>query len=205
MMVFLFFGSALLFPILFAADDKNSYGKIAELHHVDQDVISAPVSLIYFRAKFDNLRSEEGYFHINEKTTVKVLFMRRTGMYKVAFTDEATVVSIPYKADAEVFFIWPAEGKLSKIEENINEEKIQRWKKSMDICYVDLYLPNLQEILLNALLADISALPSPLTPDRSKTSRTVRKAKMTDSEVSPPIEIIIAPLPVIVIIPGIFK
>ncbi|CAJ0947115.1 unnamed protein product [Ranitomeya imitator] len=84
------------------------------------------------KTPFDNISSEED-FHMNEKTTVKVPFMRRTGMYKVTFTDLATVVSIPCKADVEVLLIWPAEGKLSEIEENINEEKIQEWKKSMDM------------------------------------------------------------------------
>ncbi|XP_069593464.1 alpha-1-antitrypsin homolog [Ranitomeya imitator] len=223
MRVFQFFGAALLFPLLFASDDNNSHGKTAKLHRVDQDVSSVLVSYIYSRAKlktpFDNISSEED-FHMNEKTTVKVPFMRRTGMYKVTFTDLATVVSIPCKADVEVLLIWPAEGKLSEIEENINEEKIQEWKKSMDMHYVDLLLPkldvsssiNVQEKLTITPLADLNSGISDLSgingEGNAKISRTVRKAifgldkKITDSDVSQIIEIIVDPPPIAVILPS---
>ncbi|XP_073494418.1 alpha-1-antitrypsin-like isoform X2 [Phyllobates terribilis] len=212
MRVFLFLGAALFFPLLFAADDYNTHGKMAELHSEDHGVIPI-LDYIYSKIKtlFDNIRIEEGDFQINEKTSVKVPFMKMRGMCKVAFTDEATVVSKPYKADAEAFFILPAEGKLSEIEENLNEETIQKWKKLMKKRYVDLSLPkinvsrsiNLQELLTNMPLVEVFSDLSGITGE----TKAVREAmpsldeKVTDSIGTIPHEIIVDPPPVIVVLP----
>ncbi|XP_073527912.1 alpha-1-antitrypsin-like [Phyllobates terribilis] len=126
--------------------EKNTHGKIPELlESVDQDAVLVLINYIYFRGKwekpFDEEWTRERNFHINENTTVKVPFMSRTGLYNVAFTKEAVVVSLHYKGDADALFILPKKGKLSKIEKNFNEETIQKWKKSMEKKYVDLSLP----------------------------------------------------------------
>ncbi|KAM4014351.1 plasma serine protease inhibitor-like [Anomaloglossus baeobatrachus] len=156
MRVFLFLGAALLFPLVLAADDSTTRGKISELlHRVDQDLIIDLINYIYFKAKLENpsdkIRTEEGDFHVNEKTIVKVPFMIIKGMYEVALTDDATMVSIPYKGLAKALFILPNEGKESKMEQTLNEETIQKWKKSMAMRDVELHLPifNVPSIINN--------------------------------------------------------
>lgn len=125
---------------------KNTNGTIAELlDSVDPDTILFLINYIYFNGKwenpFDEKWTKEGDFHVNENTTVKVPFMSRTGMYQVVFTDVATVISIPYKGDANALFILPEKGKLSEVEQNFNRESIKKWKKSMRRQLVDLFLP----------------------------------------------------------------
>ncbi|XP_069593511.1 alpha-1-antitrypsin-like isoform X2 [Ranitomeya imitator] len=185
MRVFLFLETALLFPLVFAEN-----GKTAELlHRVNQDVISVLIDCIYSRAKLDNLfdiKTEYRDFYIDKSTTVKMPFLRTTGIYNVAFTDEAAVVSIPYKSDAKVLFILPEEEKLSEIENNLSKETIQKWTKSMDMRYMDLSLPkfsvsatiNIKDVSLKVLadlFPDISDISGITGEANVKVSRAVRK------------------------------
>ncbi|XP_069805990.1 alpha-1-antitrypsin-like isoform X2 [Dendropsophus ebraccatus] len=179
--------------------EKNTQGKIAELlDSVDQDAIFVLINYIYFRGKwehpFDERLTEEGDFHVNKNTTVKVPFMSRTGMYKVAFTDEGTVVSIPYKGDANALFILPDEGKISQLEQNFNGELMLKWKKTMQRRLVDLFLPkfsvsgtiNLKETLSKLGVVDVfsnNANLSGITGKANmKVSKAVHKAALTVDE-----------------------
>ncbi|XP_071972374.1 alpha-1-antitrypsin-like [Engystomops pustulosus] len=179
--------------------ERNTHGKIADLlDSVDQDAIFVLINFIYFKAKWENPfnseRTKEGDFHVNENTTVKASFMSRTGMYNVAFNDDATVVSIPYKGGANALFILPNEGKLSEVENNFNIEKIKTWKKSMHKRLVDLFLPkfsisgtiNLKETLTKMGLVDVfsnTADLSGITGDAdSKISKAIHKAAISVNE-----------------------
>ncbi|KAM4012926.1 plasma serine protease inhibitor-like [Anomaloglossus baeobatrachus] len=146
MRVFLFLGAALLFPLVFAADDSTTGGEISELlHRVDQDLIIDLNNYIYERAKwenpFDTKWAKEGEFHIDEKKIVKMPFISRKRRYKVAFTDEATVVSIPCNGDTDALFILPETGEAFEIQQKVNEEAIHSWEKSMHKRDVDIFLP----------------------------------------------------------------
>ncbi|XP_071972370.1 alpha-1-antitrypsin-like [Engystomops pustulosus] len=179
--------------------EKNTQGKIADLlDSVDQDAILVLINYIYFQAKWENPfnseRTKEGDFHVNENTTVKASFMSRTGMYNVAFNDDATVVSIPYKGDTNAVFILPNEGKLSKVENNFNIEKTKTWKKSMHKRLVDLFLPkfsisstiNLKETLTKMGLVDVFSNTADLSGITghadSKISEAIHKAAISVNE-----------------------
>ncbi|CAJ0947604.1 unnamed protein product [Ranitomeya imitator] len=142
--------------------EKNTHGKIAELlDSVDQDTIIVLINYIYFRGKwkqpFEEDWTEEGDFHVSENTTVKVPFMTRIGAYDVAFTDEATVVSIPYEGDVNALFILPKTGKLPETEQKFNKETILKWKKSMNRrviwgnCYSEVVIPICQNQEMKSL------------------------------------------------------
>ncbi|XP_071972630.1 alpha-1-antitrypsin-like [Engystomops pustulosus] len=171
--------------------EKNTHGKIADLlDSIDQDAIFVLINYIYFKAKWENpfnsLWTKEGDFHVNENTTVKASFMSRTGMYNVAFNDDATVISIPYKGDANALFILPNEGKLSEVENNFNTEKIKT--------LVDLFIPkfsisgtvNLKETLTKMGLVDIFVNTADLfgiSGDAdSKISKAIHKAAISVNE-----------------------
>ncbi|XP_040268821.1 alpha-1-antitrypsin-like [Bufo bufo] len=179
--------------------EKNTHGKIAKLlDSVDQDAILYLISYIYFRGQWQNPFEEEltkeGDFHVNKNTTVKVPFMSRTGFYDVAFHNEATLVSIPYKGGAKAYFILPNEGELSKVEQNYSKEAFDKWKTSMRNRLVELNLPkfsvsgtvNLKEALSKMGLENVfsdSADFSAITEDATiKISKAVHKAVLSVDE-----------------------
>ncbi|XP_075117557.1 alpha-1-antiproteinase-like [Leptodactylus fuscus] len=126
--------------------EKKTQGKISEtLHSIDEDTIVILINYIDFQVK-----SESGCvgqsiedFYVNETTSVKVPYMTRTGMYNVTSTDEVTVVSIPYSGDVSALYIMPSKGKLSEIEEKLNEETVQKWENTMEMRSLELSIPNI--------------------------------------------------------------
>ncbi|XP_044128046.1 alpha-1-antitrypsin-like isoform X2 [Bufo gargarizans] len=179
--------------------EKNTHGKIAELlNSVDEKAILYLINYVYFKAKwqkpFDEESTEEEDFHVNEKTTVKVPFMFRTGYYHVAIHDDATVVSLPYKGDAKALIIMPKEGKLSEIEQHLCKEAIKKLKKSISYKFVQLRFPkvsvsgtiNLKETLSKLGIKDVfsdSADLSGITGEPNvKISKGVHKAVLTVNE-----------------------
>ncbi|XP_075700431.1 alpha-1-antitrypsin-like [Rhinoderma darwinii] len=179
--------------------EKNTHGKIAELlNSVDQDAIFVLINYIYFRGKwehpFEEKWTKDGDFHVNENTTVKVPFMTRTGMYNVAINDEATVISIPYKGNANAMFIMPAEGKLTEFEQNFSRDQIKKWKNAMHRRVVDLVLPkfsvsgtlNLKETLSKLgvvnVFSDTADLSGITDEANLKISKAVHKAVLNVDE-----------------------
>ncbi|XP_073434172.1 alpha-1-antitrypsin-like [Dendrobates tinctorius] len=179
--------------------EKNTHGKIAELlDSVDKDAIFVLINYIYFKAKwekpFEKKWTTEGDFHINENKTVKVLFMKRTGFYKVAITDEATVVSIPYKGDAGALLILPEMGKLSEMEQNLNTISVYKFKNLLRRRLVNLHLPtfsitgtvNLKEMLSKMGVVDVFSDNADLSGITSganiKISKAVHKAVLNVNE-----------------------
>ncbi|XP_069806385.1 alpha-1-antiproteinase-like isoform X2 [Dendropsophus ebraccatus] len=185
---------------------KNTDGEISKLlDSVDQDAIMVLINYMYLpyaitstpQGKWKkSLDKKEGDFHVSESTTVKVPFMVNTGWHNVAFTDEATVVSIPYNEDANALFILPRKGKFSEVEQNFNEELLIKWKKSMHTGLLKLVLPkfnisstiNLKETLSKMGLADIfsdTAGLSAITEEANmKISTAVHKTVLRVDEIN---------------------
>ncbi|XP_018414905.1 PREDICTED: alpha-1-antitrypsin-like [Nanorana parkeri] len=125
--------------------EKKTNGKIVDMmSSVNKDAVFVLASFIYFRAKwekpFESQLTKENDFHVNKNLTVKVPFMSRTGNYKTAILDEATVVSVPYKGNASALFILPKEGKMKEVESNLRDT-VKKYKKSSHMEFVDLRIP----------------------------------------------------------------
>ncbi|KAM4664265.1 alpha-1-antitrypsin-like [Discoglossus pictus] len=128
--------------------EKKTNGKIVDLlSSVDQATALVIINYIYFRGKWENPfreeNTQEGDFHVDENTVVKVPMMYRNGYYRWAYDKElgCTVVQIPYKGNASAWFILPDQGKLKQVEESLQRQTLKSWKKSLSGSRIDLYLP----------------------------------------------------------------
>lgn len=178
--------------------EKNTNGKIVDvLSTVNKDAALIFVNFIYFRGKwekpFDEKFTKEGDFHVNKDLTVKVPFMSRTGFYKVAVLDEASVISVPYKGNASALFILPKEGKMKEVESHL-EDVLRKYKSHCHSDLVDLSIPkftvagdvDLKQVLPKMGIVDLFSNSADLSgitgaPDL-KISQAVHKAKISVDE-----------------------
>nr|7RBW_A Chain A, Biliverdin bindin serpin [Boana punctata]7RBW_B Chain B, Biliverdin bindin serpin [Boana punctata] len=179
--------------------EKSTHGKITNiLDSVDQDAMIALINFIYLRANwqhpFDEKLTKEGDFHVDKDTTVKVPFMRRRGIYKMAYTDDIIMVTIPYNGSVEMFLAMTKMGKLSELEQNLNRERSLKWREIMQYQLIDLSLPklsvsgilNLKETLSKLGIVDVFSNHADLSgiTDEShlKVSKAIHKAMMSFDE-----------------------
>ncbi|XP_075117637.1 alpha-1-antitrypsin-like [Leptodactylus fuscus] len=168
--------------------EKKSNGQITDLMDgVDQGASFVLVNYIYFRGQwehpFNENHTKDGDFHVNENKTVKVPYMSRTGTYNMAETNEATMVSVPYKGGVSALIIQPKNGKMSEIEQKINKESIQKWKKIMKNRFVQLNLPkfsisatvNLKETFIRIGMVDVFSNNADLSGVTGEANRRMSK------------------------------
>ncbi|XP_077321258.1 alpha-1-antiproteinase-like [Lithobates pipiens] len=142
---------------------------------------------------FNEKFTTEGDFHINKNLTVKVPFMSKTGFYKGAVLDEATLVSVPYKGNASALFILPKEGKMKAVELH-KADIVKKFKSHCHTDLVDLRIPkftiagevDLKQVLPKMGIVEIfsnTADFSGITKDQSlKISQAVHKVKINVDE-----------------------
>ncbi|XP_072284408.1 alpha-1-antitrypsin-like [Pyxicephalus adspersus] len=182
----------------------NSYvaqktdGKITDaLSTVDKEAALVLVNFIYFRANwknpFDENLTKEGDFHVNKDETVKVPFLSRTGFYKTAILDDATLVAVPYEGNASALFVLPNEGKLKEVESNL-KYLVKKWKRSSHSSFVDLSIPkfsvsgsfDLKQVLpkfgIVDLFSDGADLSGITGAPNLKISQALHKAKINVNE-----------------------
>nr|KAF6273031.1 hypothetical protein mPipKuh1_015601 [Pipistrellus kuhlii] len=111
--------------------EKGTQGKIVDLvQELAEDTVLALVNYIFFKGKwerpFDEQKTMEEDFHVDEATTVKVLMMKRMGKFNVHYCSKLSswVLLMDYVGNATAFFLLPDEGKLSHMEGLLSKEDL---------------------------------------------------------------------------------
>ncbi|XP_074069100.1 serpin A12 [Macrotis lagotis] len=127
---------------------QETHGKINNLiKSLDQGTMILMINHIYFQAEWEKNfnpkdTKEDEFFLINGKT-VKVPMMYRGGKYKIGYDEQlsCTVIEIPFKGNVIALFMLPDKGKLKKMEEGLNKNKLIQLRKSLNCSSVDICLP----------------------------------------------------------------
>ncbi|KAF6132818.1 serpin family A member 1 [Phyllostomus discolor] len=117
--------------------EKGTHGKIVDLvKELNEDTVVALVNYIFFRGKwekpFDLDQTEEGDFHVDETTTVKVPMMHRLGMFDLHYCEHMAswVLLMDYKGNATAFFVLPDEGKMQHMRRSFTPEILLKFQKN---------------------------------------------------------------------------
>ncbi|XP_060117106.1 alpha-1-antitrypsin-like [Heteronotia binoei] len=128
--------------------EKKTHGKLVDfLKGLDQDTKMVLVNYIFMKGYWEKPFIPEFTwkrdFFVNNKTTVQVDMMERTGYYSSYHDKElgCEVVRIPYQGSASALFILPEEGKLNQVEQALGRETLLKWETSAEEWFLDLSLP----------------------------------------------------------------
>ncbi|XP_020860831.1 serpin A12 [Phascolarctos cinereus] len=127
---------------------QKTHGKINHLiKNLDQGMMLLLIGHIYFQAEWEKKfnpkdTKEDDFFLINGKS-VKVPMMYRGGKYKTAYDDQlcCTILEIPFTGNMTGLFILPDKGKLKRVEEGLNKNKLTQWRQSLKCSPVDVSMP----------------------------------------------------------------
>ncbi|XP_035117275.2 alpha-1-antichymotrypsin [Callithrix jacchus] len=182
--------------------ERGTRGKIKDLiKELDQQTMMVLVNYIFFKAKwktpFDIRETFMSKFYFGNLMWVKVPMMRMDDMAAPYFWDEellCTIVELPYTGNASAFFILPDQNKMERVEAMLLPETLKRWRDSMKIRWVALFLPkfsvsgdyNLKDILPQLGIEEVftsKADLSGITGARNlQVSQVVHKAVLDVSE-----------------------
>ncbi|XP_068110832.1 alpha-1-antiproteinase-like [Hyperolius riggenbachi] len=178
--------------------EKKTNSKIPEaVSSVDKDAAMLLLNFIYFRGKwqspFEEKFTVEKDFHVDDQKTVKVPFMSKTSFYQVAFLEDATMVSIPYKGNGSALFILPKEGKMKEVEADLLGA-VYKFKQQAEKDLLRLQLPkfsasgsvDLKEALsklgITDMFSDAADLSGITGAPNLKISKALHKAKLSIDE-----------------------
>nr|XP_028564225.1 serine protease inhibitor 2.1-like [Podarcis muralis] len=117
----------------------NTKGKIREVvRGLDPNTMMVLVNYIYFKDEWEYpfvpQNTKKGDFFVDDKTTVKVNMMKKTGYFRHVRDESLScwVIELPYKGGAVAWFVLPDKGKLEKVEDGLKGETLSKWRKSLE-------------------------------------------------------------------------
>ncbi|KAM7154901.1 serpin A12 isoform 1-T1 [Molossus nigricans] len=180
---------------------EKTHGRIDNLvKNIDPGTVMLLVNSIFFQARwqheFDPKATKEEDFFLEENKPVKVPMMFHGGMYRVGYDNQlcCAVLEMPYHHNITATFVLPHEGKMRQVEEALNLDTLERWKKLITRRVVDVFLPrfsmtgtyDLKKTLSYLGISKIFEEHGDLTriaPNRSlKVGKAVHKAKLKVDE-----------------------
>ncbi|XP_068960311.1 alpha-1-antichymotrypsin-like isoform X1 [Petaurus breviceps papuanus] len=128
---------------------KQTRGKIVKLFdRLDEDTLMILVNYIFFSAKWENpfnsFYTSKDKFFVSKDQTVEIPMMHKNKFYTGVFQDEelfCTVVELKYIGNATALFILPDENKMKNVEDALSPEVLKKWKNSLQIREINLFLP----------------------------------------------------------------
>ncbi|XP_008157778.2 serpin A12 [Eptesicus fuscus] len=127
---------------------KQTHGKINNLiKNIDPGTVMLLANCIFFRARwlheFDPKATKEEDFFLEENRPVKVPMMFHGGMYAVGYDEQlgCTVLEMPYFNNITAIFVLPDKGNMRRVEEALELDTFDRWKKLIVRRVVDVSLP----------------------------------------------------------------
>ena len=135
--------------------EKQTKGKIQNLlpeGSVSSNTRLVLVNAVYFKGdwqnKFDPKHTSQAKFHVNEKHSLSVEMMSRSGKYNINFdqTLGVQVVELPYKGgDVSMIILLPSEKfGLKKLEKQLTSSKLQALTENFFNEKIDLALPKMK-------------------------------------------------------------
>uniref|UniRef100_A0A670HZ91 Serpin domain-containing protein n=1 Tax=Podarcis muralis TaxID=64176 RepID=A0A670HZ91_PODMU len=120
----------------------NTKGKIREVvRGLDPNTMMVLVNYIYFKDEWEYpfvpQNTKKGDFFVDDKTTVKVNMMKKTGYFRHVRDESLScwVIELPYKGGAVAWFVLPDKGKLEKREDLQTQFYLSIPKLSMATSY----------------------------------------------------------------------
>ncbi|XP_018414891.1 PREDICTED: alpha-1-antiproteinase 2-like [Nanorana parkeri] len=180
--------------------EKKTNGKIKDLlSSVGPQTLLVLINTIHFKGTwlhaFDETRTHESDFHVDENTVVKVPMMTIREEFLIAIERESgcVVVDIPYKGNTSAILILPDKGKLHEVEKAVQNVSLQTWAKRMRPMKILLSIPkfcvsatlNLKNELPKLGIKDVFsgiADLSGITGDRLQVSEAIHKAVLSVDE-----------------------
>ncbi|XP_036107381.1 serpin A3-1-like [Molossus molossus] len=128
---------------------EKTQGKIVDLvSNLDVGVVMVLVNYIYFKAKwetpFDPQDTRPSTFSLTDGRSVIVSMMKTSDLTTPYFRDEelsCTVVELRYNSNYSALFILPDEGRMRTVEAALAPETLTRWRESLRMTQIGLYLP----------------------------------------------------------------
>ncbi|XP_024423998.2 alpha-1-antichymotrypsin [Desmodus rotundus] len=143
--------------------EEKTQGKIVDLvKSLDTRTVMILVNYIFFKAKwmtpFDPNDTVQSKFYVSKRRSVQVPMMSLEDLYTPYFRDKelsCTVVELQYTSNDSMLLILPDQGKMKEVEAALLPETLRRWRGSLQMRSIELFLPrfsissnyNLEDIL----------------------------------------------------------
>ncbi|KAL1791171.1 corticosteroid-binding globulin, partial [Sigmodon hispidus] len=185
--------------------ESKTRGKIT---HVFSDQESpatlALINYIFLKGKREHSLSpentEDGDFHVNKMSTVKVPMMFQSG--KVGYLHDSVIpcqlIKMKYSGNRTTFFVLPDQGQIDTVTAALNRDTIERWDNILTERHVNLYIPkismsdtyDLEDVLagtgITTLFSNSSDFSGITQDSPPKASKMVHKVMLQMDETSVP-------------------
>ncbi|XP_072284265.1 alpha-1-antitrypsin-like protein CM55-MS [Pyxicephalus adspersus] len=128
--------------------EKKTNGKIKDLlKNISPQALLVLVNTIHFKGTwvhaFDETRTHEEDFHVDENTIIKVPMMTIIEKFLLASIQQigCILVDVPYKGNTSAILILPDEGKLQDVERALQNISLQTWAELMRPMQITLSIP----------------------------------------------------------------